>query len=410
MNRRKFAKQLTVGALGAGSLLPVAKAKAQGPAPKGVSVTTPVASSNRIKSIKVERIETFKVVIPMKPGTVLSDNYAAVPEIRDSWDVFSIPKHIIKLHASNGFVGLGETQRGDNLDAPLAKNSQFLTGRNILELNLADPALGLPQRATADGFEIAIYDLLGKTLGVPVHMLLGGRFQDKVAVTYWTGERNEADLVRIARQTVEMGYKHLKFKAQFNQQKMDSIVQLVRAVDKVAPGLELTVDFNSSYPDIASFLPVAKRLEGFNLKFEDPIPTRIDWFADLREKMDVPLALTPSSAVDTMLAIKKGACDLLNIGFDMREFVKIAFIAETAGIPIWHGSGIELGIRDMSFIHAAAATRSCTIPSDTVCFLREGDLLAKPFTVKDGYIEVPREPGLGVDLDEDALRHFQVKG
>ena len=263
MNRRQFTQQLTVGALGAGSLLPVAKAKAQAPAPKGAPITTAVASSNRIKSIKVERIETFKVVIPMKPGTVLSDNYAAVPEIRDSWDVFSIPKHIIKLHASNGFVGLGETQRGDNLDAPLAKNSQFLTGRNILELNLADPALGLPQRATADGFEIAIYDLLGKTLGVPVHMLLGGRFQDKVAVTYWTGERNEADLVKIARQTVEMGYKHLKFKAQFNQQRMDSIVQLVRAVDKVAPGLELTVDFNSSYPDIASFLPVAKTARRF---------------------------------------------------------------------------------------------------------------------------------------------------
>jgi len=368
-----------------------------------------LAFSVSSKSIKVERIETFKVVVPMKPDTVLSDNYAAVPEIRDSWDVFSIPKHIIKLHASNGFVGLGETQRGNNLDAPLARNSQFLTGRNILELNLADPALGLPQRATADAFEIAIYDLIGKTLGVPVHMLLGGRFQDRVAVTYWTGERNEADLVKIAQKTVEMGYTHLKFKAQFNQQKMDSIVQLVRAVDKVAPRLELTVDFNSSYPDIASFLPVAKRLEGFNLKFEDPIPTRIDWFAELREKMDVPLALTPDSPSDTMLAIKQGACDVLNLGFTMREFVKTAFLAEMAGIPIWHGSGIELGVRDMSFIHAAAATRSCTIPSDTLCFLRQSDLLAKPFAVKDGYIDVPRGPGLGVELDEDALRRFQVK-
>ena len=79
----------------------------------------------------------------------------------------------------------------------------------------------------------------------------------------------------------------------------------------------------------------------------------------------------------------------------MREFVKTAFLAEMAGIPIWHGSGIELGIRDMSFIHAAAATRSCTIPSDTVCFLRESDLLAKPFAVKDGYIEVPRRARSG---------------
>ncbi|MGH9429325.1 MAG: hypothetical protein ACRD2L_23830, partial [Terriglobia bacterium] len=218
MNRRKFAKQITVGTLGAGSLL----SATQPPSVKGPSMSALLAFSASSKSIKVERVETFKVVVPMKPGTVLSDNYAAVPEIRDSWDVFSIPKHIIKLHASNGFVGLGETGRGNNLDAPLAKNSQFLTGRNILDLNLAEPTLGLPQQATADAFEIAIYDLLGKTLGVPVHTLLGGRFQDKVAVTYWTGERNEADLVKIARQTVEMGYKHLKFKAQFNQQKMDS--------------------------------------------------------------------------------------------------------------------------------------------------------------------------------------------
>ena len=407
MNRRKFAKQITVGTLGAGPLL--SSATQQLSAVKGTSLSALMASSASSKSITVERVEAFKVVVPMKAGTVLSDNYAQVPEIRDSWDVFSIPKHIIKLHAASGLVGLGETQRGNNLDAPLAENSQFLTGRNILELNLADPALGLPRAATADAFEIAIYDLIGKTLGTPVHMLLGGRFQDKVAVTYWTGERNEADLVKIARQTLEMGFNHLKFKAQFNQQKMDSIVQLVRAVDKVAPRLELTVDFNSSYPDIASFLPVAKRLEGYNLKFEDPIPTRIDWFAELREKMDVPLALTTDSAADTMLAIKQGACDVFNIGFDMREFVKIAFLAETAGIPIWHGSGIELGIRDMSFIHAAAATRSCTIPSDTLCFLRQNDLLATPFTVKNGFITVPREPGLGVELDEDALRRFQVK-
>jgi L-alanine-DL-glutamate epimerase-like enolase superfamily enzyme len=202
MNRRQFAEKLTAGALTTGSLLPLASA--QTTSVKKAPVTAPGLSSNWIKSILVERVETFKVVVPMKPGTVLSDNYAQVPEIRDSWDVFSIPKYIIKLHATDGMVGLGETGRG-HLDAPLAENSRFLTGRNILELNPADPAFGLPRTATSDAFEIAIYDLIGKTLGVPVHTLLGGRFQDKVAVTYWTGERNEADLVRIAKETVEMG-------------------------------------------------------------------------------------------------------------------------------------------------------------------------------------------------------------
>ncbi|MCL4850456.1 MAG: hypothetical protein KJZ78_03630, partial [Bryobacteraceae bacterium] len=107
-------------------------------------------------------------------------------------------------------------------------------------------------------------------------------------------------------------------------------------------------------------------------------------------------------------AIRAEACDVFNLGGTMRDFVRNCYIAELAGIPVWHGSGVELGIRDMSFIHAAAATKSCTVPSDTLCFLRQSDLLATPFQVKGGYIAVPTTPGLGVELDEAALRKYRA--
>lgn len=401
VSRRKFARRALTSAAGSMGLLGLhsnllPEVSAMGPG-------APIASTP-VKSITVERVEAFKVVVPMKRGAVLSENYERVPEIRASWDFDTIPKYIIRLHTANGLVGLGETARGE-ADSALATNSQFLTGRNIMTLDFSDPSLSLPQAATSEGFEIAIYDLMGKTLGVPIHILLGGRFQDKVSVTYWTGQRNETDLVNIARKATELGFKHLKFKAQ----KYDPVVELVRAVDKAAPDLELGVDFNSSYPDLASFLPVAKRLEGFRLSYEDPLPRRIDWFRELRQRVAIPLALTPESVTDVMQAIREEACDIFNLGFTMRDFVRVAFLAEAAGLPVWHGSGVELGIRDISFIHAAAATRSCTFPSDTICFLRQSDLLAKPFTIVNGFIEVPRGPGLGVELDEDAVRHYQVK-
>ncbi len=232
------------------------------------------------------------------------------------------------------------------------------------------------------------------------------------------GRNGETDLVRQAgctfgritniatdARSMELGFKHLKFKAQ----NYDPIVQLVRAVDKAAPELEMGVDFNSSYPDLASFLPIAKRLEGFRLSYEDPIPKRLDWFRELRKRVAIPLAITPQTVPDVWRAIQEEACDIFNLGFSMREFVRVAYLAEAAGIPAWHGSGVELGLLDISYIHAAAATRSCTFPSDTICFLRQSDLLAKPFAVVNGYIEVPRGPGLGVELDEDAVRHYQVK-
>jgi muconate cycloisomerase len=85
-------------------------------------------------------------------------------------------------------------------------------------------------------------------------------------------------------------------------------------------------------------------------------------------------------------------------------------VAEAAGIPAWHGSGVEMGIRDMSFIHAAAATTACTVPSDTLCYLRQHDLLAQPFRVVNGFIDVPDKPGLGVELDEDAVKRYRVAG
>jgi L-alanine-DL-glutamate epimerase-like enolase superfamily enzyme len=188
----------------------------------------------------------------------------------------------------------------------------------------------------------------------------------------------------------------------------DPIHKQLDAVAKANPGLNFIVDFNSSYPNPASFLPVAQHLQGYNLIIEDPVPKRLEWFRQLRDRLTIPFALTPSGAAQLFEAIRTEACDVFNLGGNMRSFVRSAQLAEVAGIPAWHGSGVELGIRDISFVHAAAATRSCTIPSDTLCYLRQSDLLAEPFRVERGYVAVPMTPGLGVSLDEGALKRYRV--
>ncbi len=351
--------------------------------------------------LKVDRVEYIKVVVPMRPGVVVSEDYGPNLDIRLR-DFDKYPKFILKVH-SGGLTGIGETGRDVPQEA-VAKNAEFLTGKNLWHLDMASPALGLPERRTADGFEIAIYDLIGKSQGMPVYNLLGGRQQEKVAVSYWTGQRTLPDLIRVGERAVELGFRNLKFKARYG----DPIDRQLAAVSKAAPELSFIVDFNSSYPDLASFLPVGQRLQQFNLTIEDPVPKRLDWFREFRRRLPIPLAITPSGAAQMYEAIRAEACDVFNLGGTMRDFVRNCYVAELAGVPVWHGSGVELGIRDMSFIHAAAATKSCTVPSDTLCFLRQSDLLATPFQVKGGYISVPTTPGLGVELDEAALRKYRV--
>jgi muconate cycloisomerase len=352
-------------------------------------------------ALKIERIEAVKVIVPMRPGVVLSENYPNFDVSLRDFDKY--PKFIIKMYAGNGLLGLGETAR-EVPEAGVKANIAWLTGKTLAQLQLASTSLGLPDGRTADGFEIAIYDLMGQALGVPVHALLGGAAQDRVAVSYWTGQRTIEDLVQVGRRAVELGFRNLKFKARLS----DPIDKQLDAVAKANPDLGFIVDFNSSYPDPATFLPMAQRLQGYNLIIEDPVPKRLDWFRQLRQRLTIPFALTPSGDAQIYEAIRAEACDVFNLGGNMRSFVRSAQIAQVAGIPAWHGSGVELGIRDMSFVHAAAATRSCTIPSDTLCYLRQSDLLATPFRVDKGYITVPNSPGLGVSLDEAALKRYRV--
>ncbi|MCC6589368.1 MAG: hypothetical protein IT168_21900 [Bryobacterales bacterium] len=353
-------------------------------------------------AVKIERVETIKVVVPMKKGVVSSDNYGPTLDMRlVEFDRY--PKYILKLHASNGMVGLGETAR-EVPETSVKRNAEYVQGKVLGQFDLSLPTLGLPEPRTADAFEIAIYDLLGKTSGMSVCALLGGCYQKKVAVSYWTGQRTFDDLVNVGLRAVELGFKNLKFKARFG----DPIDRQLEAVAKACPNLTFIVDFNSSYPDVHSFLPIAHRLQGYKLTIEDPVPKRLDWFKQLRSRLTIPFALTPVSPQQMWDAIRMEAVDVFNLGGDMRSFVRAGVIAERAGIAAWHGSGVELGIRDMSFVHAAAATQSCTIPSDTLSYMREHDLLAQRFKVKDGFIEVPQKPGLGVDVDEDALKRFRV--
>ena len=80
-----------------------------------------------------------------------------------------------------------------------------------------------------------------------------------------------------------------------------------------------------------------------------------------------------------------------------------------AGVPVWHGSGVDLGILDMSYVHACAAAPAATLPSDIVGnFLREDDLIVEPIRIEGGYAYVPDRPGLGVELDEAAVNRYAV--
>jgi muconate cycloisomerase len=78
-------------------------------------------------------------------------------------------------------------------------------------------------------------------------------------------------------------------------------------------------------------------------------------------------------------------------------------------LPCWHGSEIDLGVLEAMYLHQCAAAPSCTWPSDVFGrLIREHDLLTKPLEMRPPFAALPAGPGLGVELDRDAIRHYQT--
>jgi L-alanine-DL-glutamate epimerase-like enolase superfamily enzyme len=92
----------------------------------------------------------------------------------------------------------------------------------------------------------------------------------------------------------------------------------------------------------------------------------------------------------------------------MASFVSNCYLAQVEGLPVWHGSGNDLGIIDAAYTHSCAAAPNCTLPSDILGYLREDDLVVTPIEIKDSYATVPTTPGLGVELDEDAAKKYHT--
>jgi len=383
--------------------------------------------------MKITKIDVWQVVVPSKPGTTYSQEIAQ----QLGADFTAVPKNIIRIHTDDGFTGIGETERGVSHDE-VVRISKQLVGRDVMKMSLqhifrtkplglpatwkSQPEMDLgPYPVAYEAFEMAVFDLVGKRLGVPVHMLLGGACRDKVKVHYWISMMNAKDSARSTRIALDRGFKGLKIKCKIEE----PLVERMRAIWEVGGAdFKVNLDPNERFHTVDQTLALAEQLKelGNVEMFEDPIPLRymqsgsgpikdylLPQYRYLRERMPFPLALSTMNLSETIRAVSAGASDYLNLGGSMVDFVKCAAIAQAASIPVWHGSGVDLGITEMSMIHATSAVPNCVLANDLVgSWVRVDDLIVEGLTFENGQTSVPQSPGLGCELDMDAVEKYRV--
>lgn len=374
--------------------------------------------------MKLTRAELHQVVVPV-PAERVSTVDAFGPPIFDE-----VPKLILELHTDGGPIGLGETYRGVGRGA-IEAALRRLAGRDLLTLSPqslplvdhdADPFTSsrtgclderiydtgrLGRGPWYDAVEMAVLDLIGKHAGLSVAQLLGGPVRDGVRAYGWFMRLTAEDGAGKAKALKDQGYRGVKYKCRLEDDVANRALAIAEAC---GDAFGQVIDPNERFYRPAEAIPVAKALEHLpNVVFESPFrQSRFDWYVLMRAKTTVPLALHIGARDALHNAIHYGACDYLNLGGSLYNFVGFARAADVAGMPCWHGSGVDLGIAEAAYLHAAAASPACTLPSDVFGRLvREHNLIDRDFRPDaEGRIPVPEGPGLGVNLDRDALDRY----
>jgi len=362
-----------------------------------------------------------EVIVPAHPGVINSESLAKPLHMlpvggKAAWSTQfdELPKLIVRMTLADGTVGLGEFYR-DHEWPRIEAICANLLGTSILDYPLQD--LPLPLCREYDGFECAIWDAYAKSLGVPMHALLGGAIRDRVPVSAWSSHRTQEEVGPWVRRYWEQGYKVIKFKCDLE----DDVAGWCARIKEHAPGMKVIFDPNQRWENAGNARRIIRELEpiGNVLLLEDPLPR---WmlldFAELRRFSSIPIVLHVSLPYvyqgqrphDAINAIAHNAVDGFNFNGGFAKFQALDHIASTAGLYCWHGSEVDLGILEAMYVHQSAAAKSCIWPSDIFGrMIRTHDLLEKPLAFEPPFVRIPDDgPGLGVKLDEEAIARFRT--
>jgi muconate cycloisomerase len=259
--------------------------------------------------------------------------------------------------------------------------------------------------------ETALTDLTAKRAGVPFHSLLGGAWRDRVLTDYWMGETTPEHAQRCVRRGMQLGFHGIKLKTTLE----DPNVERLEAIREVAPDWKVTVDPNGRFYGLDDALPTIRAMDvvGNMAILEDPFPRfHLEQFAALRSRIQARVVLHLDPLESLWAVLQSGAAGGLNIDSaeGLFKWCMQAAVAAQANLSIWHGSGLDLGIRTATQLHLAASAPNCQLPGDQIGpWIRESHLLKDDFVVENGHILVPRGPGLGVEVDFDKLEEYTIR-
>lgn len=330
---------------------------------------------------------------------------------------------LVEVKDEHGQSGWGESGA---FHAPWYNEETIVTNYHILEDFLVPALLGKniehPDEVSeifADfrrnymakaAIETAVWDLYARNQGISVAAALGGT-REKIEVGISIGIQDTVeDLLRIIAVHVEEGYKRMKVKI-----KPGWDIDVIRQIRARFPDIALMADANSAYT--LEDIDLLKALDAFDLMMiEQPLAADdiID-HAKLQKEIATPICLDESihTYEDARKAIELGSCKIINIKVGrvggLAESKRIHDLCQEHGIAVWCGGMLEAGVGRAHNI-ALTTLGNFILPGDTAGSSRywEKDIIDPEVVVEDGYITVPKGPGIGYEPNVALIEQLTI--
>lgn len=264
--------------------------------------------------------------------------------------------------------------------------------------------------------EMALLDLVGQSLGAPIHALLGGAVRMEIPLSVSIANPDFVADLELAKRVHADGIRLFKVKTGFASHAFD-LERLEKLRETFGQDMDLRVDYNQGL-EACDAIRTLKDIEAFRPTFiEQPVAReRLDAMTAITAAIDTPILADESvfTPADAIRLVRERAADCVSIKIMKSGGIlparRVAEIAEAAGLAAYGGTMFEGGIALSAGMHLVAATRNISLGAEfyTATYVLERDVLVEPVKQVNGKTQVPVGPGLGIQVDRDVLRHYTV--
>jgi glucarate dehydratase len=335
-------------------------------------------------------------------------------------------KVVIEVETDEGITGLGEAPSDQVLPA-LTGMIERIVGRDPLDIadlesrcvppwQIVQNTDGNATVAAFGAIEIALWDIRGKVWGQPLYRLLGGAVRTAIPFTEYfsfratpDGRRTELTPEQIVEYCLRMREEHgsTMFEGKLIQGDAELEIRTVRMLrEALGPKAMIRLDSNMQW-SLSTARHILREIEPYDVRnYEDPVGT-FEEMAALRQHSSIPFS---THIPDIRRIVALGVPDTIVTNFavlgGIARAIRFIGACEAMGVGFWCYSG-DAGICTAAYLHVCAAMPHITEPSQSLFRWQVGDVIVGgPFRQTNDVVAVPDGPGLGVELDRDALARW----